>query len=96
MVEEVLQLSPDLVEDLDELPNAKLFFQKLRGLNNYGWGTFCLGQKQNVVEPTVFFRIIAGDDYSREGDYSREVIISNITHWKSCPKFLFYFFFAIK
>ena len=89
MVEEVLQLSPDLVEDHDELANAKLFFQKLRGLNNYGWGTFCLAQKQNVVEPTVFFRIIAGDDYSREA------IISNITHWKSCPKFLF-FFFAIK
>ena len=26
------------------------------------------------MEPTVFFRIIAGDDYSREGDYSREAI----------------------
>lgn len=45
VVEEVLQLSPDLVEDHDELANAKLFFQKLRGLNNYGWGTFFLGQK---------------------------------------------------
>ena len=43
------------------------------------------------MEPTVFFRIIAGDDYSRDGDYSREAIISNITHWKSRPKFLFFF-----
>ena len=37
------------------------------------------------MEPTVFFRIIARDDYSREA------IISNITHWKSCPKFLGFF-----
>ena len=34
---------------------------------------------------TVFPQIIAG------GDYSREVIISNIAHWKLCPKYLFYF-----
>ena len=27
-----------------------------------------------------------GGDYSREGDYLREAIISNIAHWKSCPK----------
>ena len=36
---------------------------------------------------TVFSRIIAGGDYSMEGDYSREEIISNIVHWKSCPKY---------
>ena len=40
---------------------------------------------------TVFPWIIAGGDYSREGDYPREVIISNIAHWKLCPKYLFYF-----
>ena len=27
-----------------------------------------------------------GGNYSREGDYLREAIISNIAHWKSCPK----------
>ena len=45
---------------------------------------------------TIFLRIIArGDyfffrakrgDYLREGDYSREPIISNNAYWKSCPK----------
>ena len=25
----------------------------------------------------------------KRGDYSREVIISNIAHWKSCPKYCF-------
>ena len=40
---------------------------------------------------TVFPRIMAGGDYLREGDYSREVIISNIAHRKLCPKYLFYF-----
>ena len=46
---------------------------------------------------TVLSRTIAGrdyfsfapkeGDYSMEGDYSREAIISNIVHWKSCPKY---------
>ena len=40
---------------------------------------------------TVFPRLVAGCDYLREGDYSREVIISNIAHWKLCLKYLFYF-----
>ena len=28
-----------------------------------------------------------GGDYLGEGNYSREAIISNIAHWKSCPKY---------
>ena len=28
-----------------------------------------------------------GDDYSREGYYLREAVISNIAHWKSCPNY---------
>ena len=27
-------------------------------------------------------------DYSREGDYFREAVISNISHWKSGPKYI--------
>ena len=30
-------------------------------------------------------------DYSREGDYSIEAIISNIAHWTSCPKYFVLF-----
>ena len=48
----------------------------------------------NRVDPninTVFPRIIAGGDYFffriKRGDYSREVVISNIAHWKSCLKY---------
>ena len=33
-----------------------------------------------------------GGNYSREGDYLREAIISNIAYWKSCPKFCVLFF----
>ena len=35
-----------------------------------------------------------GSDYSREGDYLREAIISNIAYWKSSPKYFVYY--AIK
>ena len=34
-----------------------------------------------------FFFAQKGGDYSREGDYSRGAIISNIAHWKSCLKY---------
>ena len=30
-------------------------------------------------------------DFSTEGDYSRKAIISNIAHWKSCPKYFVLF-----
>ena len=61
--------------------------------------------KQRYVT-TVFPRIIAGGDYffffaqkggdySREADYLREATISNIAHWKSCPKCIL-FYYAIK
>jgi len=33
-----------------------------------------------------YFFTPKGGDYLREGDYSRETIISNIAHWKLCPK----------
>ena len=36
--------------------------------------------------PTVFPRIIAGGDYSRD-----DAIISNIAHWKSYPKYFVLF-----
>ena len=35
-----------------------------------------------------------GGDYSREGDYLREAIISNVAYWKSSPKYFVYY--AIK
>ena len=39
-----------------------------------------------------FFRIKKGRDYSSgEGDYSREAIISNVAHGKSCPKYFVLF-----
>ena len=35
----------------------------------------------------LFFFTQKGGDYSREGEYLRGVIISNIAHWKLCPKY---------
>ena len=35
--------------------------------------------------------IIARGDYLREDDYSREAIILNIVHWRSCPKYFVLF-----
>ena len=32
----------------------------------------------------------------REGDYSREVIILNNAHWKSCPKYIVFYYPLIK
>jgi len=48
------------------IPGAGAIFRVLKYVRNEG---------------TVFPRIIA------VGDYSREVIISNIAHWNSCPKY---------
>ena len=67
--------------------------QAPRGL----WGRECSWPSRAILN-TVFSWIIAGGDYfffptkrerfsSREGDYSRETIISTIVHWKSCPKY---------
>ena len=49
----------------------------------------------------VFPRVITGgdywlfaskeSDYSLEGNYSKAVIISNISHWKFCPKYFVVF-----
>ena len=44
------------------------------------WCGYC-SVSVSIFCNTVFPRVIAGDDYSREA------IISNIAHWKSCPKY---------
>ena len=36
-----------------------------------------------------------GGDYLREGDYSREVIILKNAHWKSCPKYIVFYYTVI-
>ena len=37
-----------------------------------------------------------GGHYSREGDYSREAIISKISHWRSCTIYFVLLYHAIK
>ena len=44
--------------------------------------------------PLLYLKTIQGtcprvNGTQKRGDYSREVIISNIAHWKSCPKYCF-------
>ena len=46
----------------------------------------------NSLGQFISFFAQKGGDYSREGDYLREAIISNIAHWKSCPKYFVLFF----
>ena len=46
----------------------------------------------NSLGQFISFFAQKGGNYSREGDYLREKIISNIAHWKSCPKYFVLFF----
>jgi len=53
-----------------------------------------ISQKRPVNQEekvTVFPQIIAGGA-QKGGDYWTEAIISNIAHWKSCPKYFVSFF----
>ena len=43
-----------------------------------------------IVFPRIIARVIISFFTQKRGDYSREAIISNIAHWKSCPKFIIY------
>ena len=45
-----------------------------------------------IIEPGTIISFFA----QKGGDFSREAIISNITHWKSCPKYFVLFSHEIK
>ena len=60
---------------------------------NWYEDTFSLFKK---IANTVFPRIIAGGDYSREVDYSREAVISNIAQWKLYEAIIILFSYPIK
>ena len=40
-----------------------------------------------IAGTIFFFSATKGGDYSRQDDYLKEAIISNIAHWKSCHKY---------
>ena len=73
--------------------------------NNNALGNDAISSNDSPSD-TVFPRIIAGaiisiftpkgDDYSREGDYSRGAIISNISQRRSCPIYFVSLYQAIK